>query len=151
MSIIQENGTQKISINSYLGRKLINEIKEENGIKIQVMFSDIYMDYETYKIKVNNNTSKDILLDFQVKTNTMYVTNDKDVKFSAYGHEISKEELKLLKGTEKEIEIRFSNSHIYNTTIEKISFTNIILDYEEYENKIDKEKYNNIQTIEIEI
>jgi len=49
-----ESGEQKLNINSYVGRKNIAKEETVHGIKIKVLYKDMYIDYEKYNIEIIN-------------------------------------------------------------------------------------------------
>ena len=63
ITIVNKDGNKKLNINRYIGRKILNKSKDSDNIKTEVLYSDRYMDYEIYKIKITNNTDNTILLD----------------------------------------------------------------------------------------
>ena len=58
---INKSGSQyKLNINSFIKRDYINKEVENSDIKFIVESRNVYMDYQSYNIKIKNNTGKDI-------------------------------------------------------------------------------------------
>lgn len=140
VTITDEQEGYKLNVNSFIGRNLLN-VKEENQyLSTEVAIKDMYMDYEIYTFRIKNNTDKTILLDTRKKTNTTFVTDHNNVKYESYLYENKEQDLILNPKESKTIQIKFSNRYKGNTT-EKISFTDIVLDYNEYINNQDVERF----------
>lgn len=135
ITIVKENSENKLNINNYVGQKDIGKEITKNNVRITVIKKDIYMDYEIYDFKVENLSSKTIKLDAFEKTSSMYLEDTKGNQYNAYSHEIFEDELVILPKRTFEISIKFSNAYASNRTIETIVFSNLILDYDEYENE----------------
>jgi len=86
------------------------------------------MNYETYTLEIKNDNNKDIYLDNLENTSTMYIVDENNVKHMAYSHETSKEQLQIFAHSQKEIQIKFSNSYISGREILKMTFENVIFD-----------------------
>ena len=130
--ITVDKKVQKININSLITSKEINSIKEQNGIKIEVIRQDIYKDYEIYEIKVENNTDKTIALDSLTSTKKVYVVDNNNIKYTSFIYEIANNLLELSKYVTKTYTIKFNK--IYNPTdkVKKVVFSDIVEDYEKY-------------------
>ena len=142
-----EEDNFKLNINNYIGRKKDIKQKETDNIKIEMIENNTYFDYEKYKFKITNKSDKVILISNKEDTDTMYIKDTKNIKYSAYTHELINEDLIIRAGDTKEIEIKYYSKYISNKKIEEIVFTNIILDYQKYiklESKINYEDYENI-------
>lgn len=143
-TIINLNGEYKLNINSYIGEKEINIKKETNDISFDIISQKKYMDYEIYKIRVQNNTINTISLDGFRNINSIYLSNENKTKSIAAKQEIIEENLVLISNSSTEIEIKFYKK--YSTEIEtsSINFSDIILKY-------NKDNYQDILSIAIDI
>lgn len=121
---------KKLNINKYIGRKEINKEKEKNNLNIVVLYSDIYLDYVSYEIKVENKSNSDILLDTRKDMNTMYLLDEKDVKYAAYTHELTEADLTITRNSTRTIRIKYYSSYTSNKNIVSLVFSNIITDYD---------------------
>lgn len=70
--ITVEKETGKLNINSLITTNDINKKTEQNGIVVTVAKQEIYIDYEIYEIKVQNNTNKEICMDTRKSTKSVY-------------------------------------------------------------------------------
>ena len=131
ITVVPDEDTFKLNINSYITRK---EIKDSNDIiTAEVGVSDIYMNYQIYTIRLKNNTDKTIILDTRKKTNTTYITDERENRFYAMLYENKEEDMILKPQESKTIKIKFNVAYREELEIEKITFNNI-LNYEEYLN-----------------
>lgn len=146
-----EDDEYKLNINNFIGREEINRTIESNKIKIDVKKVDVYMDYSTYTFDIKNNSYRTVLLDDFVNIDTMYLEDSKGVKYSAYTHEISLENLKLGIEQEKTVDIKYYSKYSSTKKISKIIFSKVITDFERYDNLRYKEQYGDCLKIEIEM
>ena len=151
ISVVKEDGEERLNINSYIGRKSSNASGSINNVTIKVLSKDMYLDYEVYNLQITNNTQKEILLDSRQDTETAYILTKTGSKFRAIIYELSEKDLIIEAGTTKKVSIKFNK--IYNPSLQDntINFTDIIMDYEEYSNSQDKENYKNISSIQVEV
>lgn len=127
ITVKNENGVYKLNINGYIGKIKIGKKIDENNLTIEIIEKKIYMNYETYDITVKNNNNEDIVLDNLEHSNSIYLTDENNIKHVAYIHELIKEDFKIEAKREKNIKIKFDNPYIYNRTIKKINFSNVII------------------------
>ena len=151
ITIVEEDGENKLNINNFIKRQKINKEIEIDKIAIKVEKVDIYMDFITYTFDVKNNSYRTILLDDLINIDTMYIQDSKGVKYSAYTHEITQEKLNLGISQEKKIDIKYYSRYSSSKDITKIVFSKVINDYEKYGSLKDKNKYGNYLTIEVEV
>lgn len=126
ITVVLENETYKLNINSYIGMKNINKITKFDDIVMEVLCKYTYKDYEQYKIRVTNNKEGTIKLDTVNSPNTLYIEDDKGVVYSYYNHELTNEMLTITEGQTKEITIKFYSQYSSNKNIKNIVFSNII-------------------------
>lgn len=151
ITVVKEDGENKLNINSFIERKKIDKQVEVNKIIIKVEKVDVYMDSSVYTVCVKNNSYRTIMLDSFTNIDTMYIEDSKGVKYSAYTHEIAKEKLNLGVSQEKKIDIKYYSKFSSTKDITKMVFSNVISDYERYDSLRDKSKYGNYLKIEINI
>ena len=77
-TIVKENNVYKLNINNFIGKKDINKSEIKNNINIEVKEVYIYIDYEIYNINIYNDNLNNVLLDTRKRTDTMYVTDNKN-------------------------------------------------------------------------
>lgn len=148
---VNQNDEYKLNIKNYVGKKSINKEVENKNIKIKVLEKITYMDYEYYNIQITNNSENDILLDPKIDTKTVYLQNSKGAKFYAFTNEIIDNQFIVRKDKTKNIKIKFSNNFSTNVKIKSLVFSNLILNYNEYENMENKEEYKDIYEFRINI
>lgn len=141
----------KLNINEYLGRQTINTSGESNNIKISVLYKDVFMDYEEYTIEVYNGTQKTIKLDSLENTKSIYIENSKQIQFPSYSHELIHSLLEIPHGGTRKLEVKFYNNFISTNQIKRMTFSDIILDYDQYISLNDKTKYTNRGTCRVEM
>ncbi len=137
ITIVEENGEKKLNINKFIGTQALNKSIEEDNIKTEVISRVKYMDYEKYNIKVTNNTGGDILLDQLLDTKKIYLKDTNNIKHYAYSNEIIKNDLIIYQKHSKNIQIKFDNPYIKDRTIKRLTFSEVVLNY-------DPQNYGNI-------
>lgn len=125
-TVVKQNGSNKLNINSYIGRTSINKTATQNNITIDVISKDTYMNYETYNIKVENNTNNTILLDTKQSDKSVYLTGNNDVTYRAFMYEIDNVYLTIKPKIYTNFTIKFNK--MYNPSIKEksITFSDII-------------------------
>ena len=58
----------KLNIDAYIGRKESNQEVNSNGIKVKILKRNIYKEYESYDITIENQTANTILLNSRTKS-----------------------------------------------------------------------------------
>ncbi|MDO5556968.1 MAG: hypothetical protein Q4G05_01805 [Clostridia bacterium] len=128
-TLVEENSEKKLNINGYVKTKEFEDIKgSTDNIEVEILQKDIYVDYEVYRVKVRNISDKDIMLDSKENTKGMYITNDRDVMFTAFSSELNINKLTIDSGAYKTIDIRFNNNYKIDKEIKSITFSQILLD-----------------------
>lgn len=146
--VIEENNQNKLNINSFIGRRDIKSNTEQNGLKISINYSKMYKDYEIYNITITNYTKKTILLDSRRDDESIYLLNKKDVKLNSWIHENNEEDLIVQAGETKDINIKFGFVYNENQELRQMSFSNIVLDYQNY---ITNNDYNEFTEINLQL
>lgn len=129
VTIVRSENSYKLNINNYIGRKEINKTTEKNGIEVNVVRKDTYMDYETYEIQVNNKSNKDVMLDNLKESDTIYLQDSKDVKYIAQNYKLQNNDMIINSGLKKNIKITFSNGYTTSRELKYLVFSKLISDY----------------------
>lgn len=141
------NGNQ-LNINGYVKKKSVNKEIQRDNIKIRIVDINYFKDYSICNIQVFNKTEEEILLDTRDKNNTVYLVDKNKVQYNSYINELDETQLTVKKGEQKDIAIKFNCNYRENLVIQKISFNNIIMNYNRYQvNQIGEE---DVKTIEVE-
>lgn len=135
ITVFYQNNEYKLNINNYIRRTNLNTNDIIENIDIKIKYKDTFMNYETYTLVIKNDNNTDIYLDNLENTSTMYIVDENNVKHMAYSHETSKEQLQIFAHSQKEIQIKFSNSYISGREITKMIFENVIFDETKNESK----------------
>lgn len=122
ITVIEDDDILKISLNNYVGKEEINKVQVVNDIEFEIVEKDVYMDYEIYTIKVNNNTENNIVLDDLTNTKSIYLEDNNGVKHYAKSSEIIPNLLKINKGFSTQIDIKFNRT----LTDESIEINSIV-------------------------
>lgn len=151
ITIVKENNTYKLSLNSYIGKTNINnkQTKQDN-IEITFLSKETHMDYEIYNIKVENKTENTILLDTKTKQKSVYATGSNGATYTAFMYEIDDVFLTIKPRIYTTINIKINKIYSPNIKVEKLTFTDIIMNLEEYSNAQNKTEYPK-KTIEVNI
>lgn len=117
----------KLNINNYIGYSDINKKTTQNGITIEVVGKNTYMDYEEYTLKVTNKTESIMQLDDVSSTDTLYIEDKNGVKYTYYNHELANSVVTILSGQIKEVNIKFYSSYVSTKSIKRMVFSDIML------------------------
>ena len=146
ITITEENGEDKLNINSFIGAETINSVKTQDNIQITVISKKTYIDYETYSLKVENLSNKAIKLDSLEKSGTLYVQDRNNTKYNARTQEILDDELVIEAKRTYYLNLKFGTQYLWNEEAKSLTFENLILDYNKYK-KLDKEEKKNFSEI----
>lgn len=150
-TIIEQENEKKLNINSYIRREEIGKQAGQNGITITVNCKDIYKEYETYEVVIENTTQKTILLDSQETVNAIYLIGANESHYDAFTYEMDIHDNVIESGKKKTYTIRFNKNYANSTAMKQMVFSDMIVDYEEYENTKNKKEYTNRMRIRVEI
>lgn len=150
-TIVKKDGAYKLNLNSYIGRTKINKQAIKDNITITVVNKDTFMDYEIYSIKVENNTDNTILLDTKTKQKSAYITGSNKVTYSAFMHEIDEAFLEIKPRLYTKINVKFNKIYSPNIRANSVTFTDIVLNLEEYNKTENKADYKNKIQIEVDL
>lgn len=151
ITIVKENGKNKLNINNYVGRKNLNKTTKYKNIEVTITDIDTYMDYEIYNLSIENNSENTILLDTSDDTKSVYLLDSKNMKYYFYNHEIMQNKLIIQSKFKNDLQIKFSNSYSSSRTIKDLVFSKMILNYEEYSKIQDKNQYNNFYEFKVNV
>lgn len=124
-TIVIENEQYKLNINRYIGRQDINILKKQDDINITILSKIQYMDYETYKISIQNNTGSNLIFNTKEKTNSIYIQDENNLNYLAFLNEITSSQLQVPNGTTNVLEIKFNRGYKPAINIERIIFEDI--------------------------
>ena len=127
ITVKKEENNYKLNINNYIGNKKIDKTTEKDGIEINIISKNTYMDNEQYTIKVTNNSQNNISLDGLSNVKSLYLQDSKGAKYSAYVQELTEPTLKVQAGQTKEVTIKFYSNYVSNKNIEYIIFSDMII------------------------
>ena len=151
ITVVNDDGEYKLNINSYMGKTEINKEDTKNDITINVLRKHTYMDYETYDIEVKNTSGNIILLDTKKSTKTIYLQDTNGVKYQSYNNEILSNNLIVDNNRTNKLTIKFANAYSSTRRINKMVFSNIVPNYNEFKSLDDKSEYDKMDTIVINI
>jgi len=150
-TIVEENGSNKLNINSFIRRTKSDKRGSNNAVEVETIYIDTYMDYVIYTLKASNKTDKTILLDSGENTQNMYLLDKNNVRHTSYRNEIPSAELKMLPYATNTLQIKYASAYVTNREISYLVFNDIILKYKKYEDFILKIIYINRETVKIEL
>lgn len=134
ITVVTQNGEKKININSFIGKEEINKTVTKDNINITILSRKIYMEYEEYEIRVDNNTDNTILLDTKKSTKTMYLLDKNNIKYYSRSHEVLDGLLKINSGFSTQLEVKYTSAYSITTKIKSLVFEDVIMDYKEFLN-----------------
>lgn len=136
ITIVLEDGEQKLNISSFVSSENVDKEKTENNITTKVLQKNVFMEYEEYVIEIQNKTNNTILMDTTQNSKTVYLQDEKDVKYYWNNYEIPAGLLKINSQFSTNITIKFPkeyNSNIVRST--SIVFSNVVMNYRENVNE----------------
>lgn len=150
-TVVKKDNEYKLNINSYVGRNNIHKSKKVEDVEISIINKDIYMNYEIYNIEIKNNTDNTICLDTKQDTKSVYLSGNNNNTYRAFMYELSDYALLLSSHQNKNISIKFNKMHNPNVQVNKMIFTDIIKNYDEYKKLTNKKEYTNKIKMEIDL
>ncbi len=115
----------KININNYIGREIINKTGSSNGIEINVIQKDTYMDYEYYTVEIKNNNKLILKIGNLEIFNTSYLEDQNGIKYQAYMYELAQDDLRVYAGESKKLKIKYFNQFSSTRKIVGIVFSDM--------------------------
>lgn len=151
VTVVEKDSEYKLNINNYIGRTVINKNTTVNGITVNIESKETFMDYSEYTVRIQNTTDKTILLDNGKRTDTIYLLDENNVAEYANTGEIIYSNLKLLPRENKKYILKFSDSYSNTRVMRNLVFKNVIMDYDEYNETLDKNNYDNFTKITVSV
>lgn len=133
--ITVEKENNKLNVNSLIRTSQINKKTEQNGITLEITKQAIYIDYEIYTIKVQNNTNKEICIDTRKSSKSIYATGTDNIKYTAFANEIASNLYEITAYGSKTYNLKFNKKYNPSIRTKKVTFTDVVEDYEKYENE----------------
>lgn len=133
ITVIKDENEYKLNINNFIEKTELNKKNISENLSVEIISKNTFMSYEIYKVKVKNNNDFTVYLDDLTKTDNIYITDEKDNKYVSYAHELTKEQLRVNPHSSIELDIKFTNTYIVSRKIEKMTFSNVVLDKEQEE------------------
>ncbi len=150
ITIVKDGDNEKININGYIGKESINKTAEKDGIIINVLEVNRYMNFEEYTIEVTNNTENVIILDsMKNPTSTLVLVSNNNSGYSVILNSISYIELIVNPKENRQMKIQFNKKYSSETDVNKIIFSEVAKNYNEFIK--DKTNYNDFTTIEVNL
>ena len=130
-TVIEENEEKKLNINEFIDKSQMDKKGRVEGLDVSIINKYIYYDYEEYEFVFTNNSDKQITIDSKDNTETIYIEDNNNVKYTWFGNEVPNEYLTLNPGESRTFRIKFNK--LYNTERDdkSINFTDIRKDGEE--------------------
>lgn len=130
---------EKLNIKNFIEKENINKSQTTDGQEITITVNDryIYNNYEKYEITIRNNTDKTILISDGINSNDICLVDVNEAEYNSMMNEVPLTSMEVAPKEEKTIYIRFYKMYNLYREIDEISFKNIILDKESYEQNAD--------------
>lgn len=90
----------------------------------------MYMDYEIYHIEVDNRSNNKIKIADLNRTNSFYLTDDKNINYYAYLNELSDETITIPSKFKCDINIKYIIKQNLDRKIKSMCLNNVILNLE---------------------
>lgn len=131
ITVVTENNEKKLNINQFIGKEELNLKRKTDNLNITVVNKYVYYDYEEYEIIFENNTDKNIILDTKENTESVYIEDTKDVKYTWFGNEVPNSYLNLNSGESKRLRLKFNEIYTGKKTDSTIYLTDVKIDGQE--------------------
>lgn len=133
ITVVRNQDKKYISVSSYIGAKEKNKSTTLQGVTVTVQKIHMYMDYTIVTFKIKNDTKNAICLDTKESIDTLYLYDEKGVKYTALLNENSIEQLRAPQGVEITVDIKFDKMYNPNAReLREIVLKNIVLNYDGY-------------------
>ena len=131
ITVVTENNEKKLNVNQFIEKEELNLKRETDNLNITVVNKYVYYDYEEYEIIFENNTDKNIILDTKENTESVYIEDTKDVKYTWFGNEVPNSYLNLNSGESKRLRLKFNEIYTGKKTDSTIYLTDVNIDGQE--------------------
>ena len=131
ITVVTENNEKKLNVNQFIEKEELNLKRETDNLNITVVNKYVYYDYEEYEIIFENNTDKNIILDTKENTESVYIEDTKDVKYTWFGNEVPNSYLNLNSGESKRLRLKFNEKYTGKKTDSTIYLTDVNIDGQE--------------------
>ena len=141
ITIIYENGENKININSFIKKQEIQKSQVAENIEILVNYKKVYKNYEIYNITIKNNTQNTINISENRENSDVCLVDSNDVEYNSFIEEFATNSLKLEKYRQTTINLRFNKMYDLDRNIQIMNFKNIIVNQDKADvnqNEVDK-------------
>lgn len=151
ITVVKENGQTKLNINNYIGKQQINRTQEADNVKIKVVESNTYFDYQSFTFEITNNGDTPILINDPSIDSTMYIEDKNGTQYQAYTHELSENDKKIQAGYTQTVTIKYYSRYSSNKIMKYVAFDRIILNYSAYSHYTNVGAYKDYGGIKIEL
>lgn len=152
ITVVSENGEQKLNIFRYITNVQINKSATDDIATIQVIDKNVYDDYEIYNVKVTNNTINKIMINEASDNGGIYVQyKNNNAKYTAFISEIIQSNLTLEANQTKYLSIKINKIYTGTLQANTITFSDIIKNKTEYDQLTNKSNYKDIATIQVNL
>ena len=131
ITVVTENNEKKLNVNQFIEKEELNLKRETDNLNITVVNKYVYYDYEEYEFIFENNTDKNIILDTKENTESVYIEDTKDVKYTWFGNEVPNSYLNLNSGESKRLRLKFNEIYTGKKTDSTIYLTDVNIDGQE--------------------
>lgn len=138
-TIVNEAGIYKLNINRFVGKKDINISKEQLGINVTILSKKSYIDYETYEVKIENNSTNKVIFNTKDNPKSIYLQDENDLKHIAFLNEIADNELNIPAGITRTLQIKFNRGYKPKIDITKVVFEDIKINNNEQKETLEIE------------
>lgn len=127
ITIIKQNGENKININGFIKKEIINKSKSINDVEILINSKNVYRDYETYNITITNYTANTITISDGETAEDICLLDKNNVEYVSFIEELPEYDLSLKARRKTNLNINFNKMYDIYRVIKKIKFSNINL------------------------
>ena len=125
ITVIKENGENKININGLIRSQTVNQTASNSNIEITIHSRTSYKNYESYNISIKNNTSNNMTISDGSNSNDISLLDENNIAYGSFINEIPINLLSLQPGQQINIDLRFNKIYDTYRNIEQMQFTNL--------------------------
>ena len=131
---IDKNQNNKISLRGLIYREELNSSSEYGGVKFTVVARNMYKDKEEFEITVENNSGKRIAINTGRSEEGVYAVGNNNISYGSNILQLSATQRQVPDRITRTYKIEFPKTFSSGVKITRIAFTDIVPDYEAYQN-----------------
>ena len=134
ITIVRNNENEyKLNVNKYIRSEELNKTANYENINLKVIKKDVYFDYEIYTIQIENKSEHDIKLGNVSSVDFSYLTDEKNMKYSAVSNELAAADMRCVSQSTKTVKIKYFIQYSSDRRIKSLVFPKFEIVYTGYD------------------